>query len=68
LALRVGLKAGDFELEVDHRRAFIEGLAATGTTDPVAVRTAIADYRPLVSPPGEHSREPSRGPSTPAPN
>lgn len=68
LALRVGLKAGDFEVEVDHRRAFLEGLAAAGTTDPSAVRTAIADYRPLVSPPRERSTEPSRGLYIPATN
>ena len=45
LALRVDRKAGDFELEVDRRRAVLTDLAATGVVDIDDVRTAIADYR-----------------------
>ncbi len=47
LALRVGRKAGDFELEVGSRRAFLDDLAAAGVAEVQAVRSAIADYRPL---------------------
>lgn len=45
LALRVGRKAGDFELEVDRRRDYIAGLAEAGIVDVDAVRAAIAGYR-----------------------
>lgn len=47
LALRVGRKAGDFEVEVDRRREFLDGLVVAGTVGIDAVRTAIADYRSL---------------------
>lgn len=45
LALRVGRRAGDFELETDARRAFLEELVANGITDVDAVRAAIERYR-----------------------
>jgi hypothetical protein len=46
LARRIGRPAGDFEIEVDRRREHLERLAAAGTTDAEAVRSAIRDYRP----------------------
>ena len=46
LALRVGRRAGDFEIEVDRRRDYLDGLVAAGVTEPDAARTAIRDYRP----------------------
>jgi type IV secretory pathway ATPase VirB11/archaellum biosynthesis ATPase len=45
LALRVGRKAGDFELEVDRRLDYLAGLAQTGTVEVDAVRAAIDGYR-----------------------
>jgi len=45
LAMRVGRKAGDFELEVDRRRDILAGLAEAGTVDVDAVRAAIGGYR-----------------------
>ena len=45
LARRVGRKAGDFELEVDRRRAYLEQLVQAGVFAPDAVRVAIAGYR-----------------------
>jgi hypothetical protein len=45
LATRVGRRAGDFELEADARRGFLDGLVAAGRTDPVGVRESIAEYR-----------------------
>ena len=45
LALRVGRKAGDFELEVDRRRAYLAGLAEAAIVDVSAVRAAIDGYR-----------------------
>ena len=45
LALRVGRKAGDFELEVDHRRDYLAGLAQAGILEVEAVRAAIDGYR-----------------------
>ncbi len=46
LARRVGLRAGDFEVEVDRRREYLDGLVATGVTDPQPVTDAIRAYRP----------------------
>jgi hypothetical protein len=46
LAMRVGRRAGDFEIEVDRRRAYLEGLVRDGTTGPDAARKAIRAYRP----------------------
>jgi hypothetical protein len=45
LALRVGRKAGDFELEVERRRDYLTGLAEAGIDDVTAVRTAVDGYR-----------------------
>ena len=45
LAMRVGRKAGDFELEVDRRRDILAGLAEAGTVDVDAVRAALDGYR-----------------------
>ena len=45
LALRVGRKAGDFELEVDRRGAYLTDLARSGVVGVDDVRTAIAAYR-----------------------
>jgi hypothetical protein len=45
LALRVGRKAGDFELEVDRRRDYLAGLAEAGIVEVDAVRAAIDGYR-----------------------
>lgn len=45
LALRVGRRAGDFELEVDRRRAFLAGLVEAGTIDTADVRSAIDGFQ-----------------------
>ena len=45
LAMRVGRKPGDFELEVDRRRDYLAGLAEAGIVDGDAVRAAIDGYR-----------------------
>lgn len=45
LAMRVGRRAGDFELEAEARRAFLDELVANGITDVDAVRLAIERYR-----------------------
>ena len=58
LALRVGRKAGDFELEVEGRRDYLHGLAAAGIVDVDAVRAALHGYRSTVTHPH----------STPIPN
>jgi hypothetical protein len=46
LAVRIGRRAGDFEIEVDRRRDYLAGLVAGGVTMPEAARAAIRDYRP----------------------
>jgi hypothetical protein len=46
LARRVGLRAGDFEVEIDRRREYLDGLLAAGVTDPQPVLDAIRAYRP----------------------
>ena len=48
LALRVGRKSGDFEVEVDLRREFLGGLVASGVVEVDAVRAAIDGYRSLI--------------------
>lgn len=45
LAIRVGRKAGDFELEVDRRRDLLASLAHAGVIEPDAVRREIAGHR-----------------------
>ncbi len=49
LATRIGRHAGDFEIEQDRRREYLDGLVATGVTSPDAVRDAISEYRPAVA-------------------
>jgi len=44
LAMRVGRRAGDFEIELDRRRDLLETLVRAGTTAPDAVRQALAAY------------------------
>lgn len=46
LALRVGRRAGDFEIESERRRAHLERLVQAGITGPGEVRRAISGYRP----------------------
>ena len=46
LALRVGRRAGDFEIEVDRRRELLDRLVATGVTEPQRARDAIRAYVP----------------------
>jgi hypothetical protein len=46
LAMRVGRKAGDFEIETDRRRDYLETLVTTGITEPGPARDAIRAYRP----------------------
>jgi hypothetical protein len=45
LALRVGRKPGDFDIEVDRRRDYLAGLGEAGIVDVDAVRAAIDGYR-----------------------
>lgn len=45
LALRVDRRAGDFEVEVDRRREYLQGLAEAGITAVPDVRAAIDGYR-----------------------
>ncbi|MEX1169241.1 MAG: hypothetical protein WEE50_03765 [Chloroflexota bacterium] len=61
LAMRVGRRAGDFEIELQTRRAFLDDLVARGITDVDSVREAIGRYRPrtaaeLPSPPSPQPR------------
>ncbi|HYH92143.1 MAG TPA: hypothetical protein VD763_03205 [Candidatus Saccharimonadales bacterium] len=49
LALRVGRKAGDFELEVDRRREYLAGLADAGIVEVGAVRAALDGYRSTIT-------------------
>ena len=51
LALRVGRKAGDFELEVDRRRDHLTALARAGVVDGDAVRAAIERHRTISTQP-----------------
>jgi hypothetical protein len=45
LAMRVDRKPGDFEVEVDRRRDYLDGLAEAGIVDVAEVRAAIDGYR-----------------------
>ena len=49
LALRIGRRAGDFEIEVDRRRDYLETLVAAGVTEPQPARDALRDYRPALA-------------------
>jgi hypothetical protein len=62
LAMRIGRRAGDFEVEVEARRAFLDNLVANGITDVEAVRQAIQRYRV-----GAATSTPTNRPAT-APN
>lgn len=69
LAMRIGRRAGDFEVQADARRAVLDGLAAAGDTDPDRVRAAISDYRTATASPTSIGRPtPAHPPATPAPN
>lgn len=52
LALRVGRRAGDFELEVDRLRDLLNSLVAAGVVEPDAVQAAIAAARATSRVPG----------------
>jgi len=45
LASRIGVRAGDFEIDVEGRRAWLADLVTAGTVEPDAVAGAIASYR-----------------------
>jgi len=47
LARRIGRPAGDFEIEVDRRRDYLDELVRAGVVEPLAARTAIRAYRPV---------------------
>jgi energy-coupling factor transporter ATP-binding protein EcfA2 len=49
LARRIGLRAGDFEIEADRRRGHLQDLVEGSLVETEAVRAAIAGYRPAVS-------------------
>jgi hypothetical protein len=49
LARRVGMRAGDFEVEVDRRRDHLARMVEGSPVETDAVRKAIAAYRPAVS-------------------
>ena len=59
LAFRIGVRPGDFELEVQRRREWLESLVATGVTGVAEVSAAIERYRAASAfggsePPGSH--------------
>lgn len=70
LAMRIGMHAGDFEIEADARRDMLDGLAASGETDPGRVREAIARYRATTASVTSIGRptSPAHPPASPAPN
>lgn len=69
LATRVGLRAGDFELEAGARRAVLDDLAVSGVTDVDRVRAAIATYWAATAAARTLSRPSPASPSaSPAPN
>jgi len=51
LALRVGRKAGDLEIELGRRRDYLAGLVQAGIVDVTAARAAIEGYRALAPSP-----------------
>lgn len=53
LAERAGRRAGDFEQELERRRAYLEGLAAAGVVDVSKVRIAIDGYRATAAAPAQ---------------
>lgn len=48
LARRVGIRAGDFEVEIGRRRDHLQAIVETVVTDPQPVLAAIRAYRPGV--------------------
>jgi hypothetical protein len=48
LAVRVGRRPGDYEIETDRRRTYFADLVQSGTVAPDDVRRAIEAYRPAV--------------------
>jgi hypothetical protein len=69
LAVRVGRRAGDFELEAGARQAFLDELAEAGVADVERVQAAVARFR-TTAPPATSRSRPSRSshPPLPAPN
>ncbi len=65
LALRVGRRAGDFELDVAGRRTLLEGLARDGVTGVAAVRAAFIRRQATSA---IHPVAPSPGPPATAPH
>ena len=49
LAMRVERRPGDFEIEVERRRDYLDGLAMAAITDVDAVRAAIDGYRATIA-------------------
>jgi hypothetical protein len=59
LAARLGVHAGDLELDIDRRRDVLAALAAADVTEMDAVRRAIADARIAASQPASTARTPA---------
>ncbi len=55
LAVRIGVRAGDLELDIERRRAYLAGLAAAGIVEPDDVRRAIHGFRHPVEEPAPAS-------------
>lgn len=69
LAMRIGRRAGDFELEADARRVILDDLAASGVTDVDRVRAAIRNHRAATAAVTSIGRpSPAHPPALPAPN
>jgi flagellar protein FlaI len=69
LAVRVGRRAGDFELEAETRRALLDSLAGSDVVDGEAVRKAIAHHRTATAATTSISRPtPTNPPPAPAPH
>lgn len=49
LARRIGIRAGDFEIEQHRRSEYLAGLMAAGLSRPAEVRKALLAYRPAPS-------------------
>jgi hypothetical protein len=69
LAMRVARRAGDFEIEMEARRAVLDGLATSGVTDPARVRAAVGEHRTSATTTTSVGRPASaHPPAAPAPN
>ena len=44
LAFRLGIRAGDLELDLERRRDLLAALARDGVVEPAEVRTALRGY------------------------